>query len=108
MRLPNPQDMLEEIVTRLVATAQPRKIILFGSFARGDTHADSDLDILVIESEVVSKYRESIRLRMALRGILVPMDILVVSEAEFEDRSKIPSTLHFFARTEGKVLYDAA
>jgi predicted nucleotidyltransferase len=44
---------LQEITRRIVAAANPVKVILFGSQARGIAHPGSDLDLLVIESEPV-------------------------------------------------------
>lgn len=43
---------------RLVAAANPSKVILFGSYARGDATEDSDLDLMVIEREASNKLRE--------------------------------------------------
>lgn len=43
--------MLDEIVRRLVETLKPERIYLFGSRARGDTHPDSDYDLLVVVKE---------------------------------------------------------
>jgi len=60
------------VVDRLVETGRPRKIILCGSYVRGETHADSDLDVLVVsDDEVENTRKESVRLRRALRGIPV-------------------------------------
>ena len=99
---------IKEITRRLITAAKPRKLILFGSFARGDFGPDSDLDILVIETSVTSKHAEMIRLRKALRGILVPIDVLVISEDDFKERSAHPSNVYYWAAREGKVLYEAA
>ena len=46
-----------------------------------------------------------IELRMAVRGIHVPKDILVVSPAEFEARKEIVGTLPYAASREGRALY---
>lgn len=99
---------IQEITRRLISEAQPTKLILFGSFARGVTGPDSDIDILVIEKTVESKYAEMVRLRKTLRGILFPIDVLVVSEQEFKERSTYPSNVYYWANLEGKVLYEAA
>lgn len=104
----DPKLAIEEITRRLVAVAHPKKVILFGSFARGDFGPDSDIDILVIETSVTSKHSEMVRLRRALRGIIFPMDILVVSEAEYLERSGSPSNVYYWAAKEGKTLYEAA
>lgn len=45
-------DTLQEIIRRIVAVAQPEKIILFGSAARGEPEPESDLDVLVVKSSV--------------------------------------------------------
>ena len=44
--------VLDEIVRRIVAVAQPEKVILFGSAARGDMNRHSDLDLLVVKDGV--------------------------------------------------------
>jgi predicted nucleotidyltransferase len=59
-------ETIAEAVRLLVETAHPDKIILFGSQARGDAGADSDLDLLVILPLVVSHHSKMARRRMAL------------------------------------------
>ena len=90
-----------------MAVAQPLKVILLGSHARGDADDHSDIDLLVIELTVSNRYEEMIRLNRALRGMLMPVDLLVVSEKEFEQRSATPGTVEHTARREGRVLYAA-
>ena len=58
----------------LDAAASPARVILFGSYARGDARDGSDLDFLVIESEVNDRAAESVRLRRALRGFGAPVE----------------------------------
>lgn len=53
----------QDITRRIVAAANPVKVILFGSQARGTAHPGSDLDLLVIERDPVSARQEAIRLR---------------------------------------------
>lgn len=62
--------------------SSPARILLFGSHARGEGRAGSDLDVLVIEDQVVNAYAETVRMRKALRGLGVPVDIVVVSASE--------------------------
>ena len=45
-----PQEVLEKIIQRIVEVAQPEKIILFGSAARGTMGRHSDVDLLVVKS----------------------------------------------------------
>jgi uncharacterized protein len=92
-------------MSRLQAVAQPTKIILFGSQARGDADDHSDVDLLVIKPHVADRYEEMVRLQRSLRGLLLPVDLLVVSEQEFEERANRPGTAERAAQREGHVLY---
>ena len=65
----------------------------------------SDVDLLVVERIVDDRYEEMIRLNRALKGLVMPVDLLVVSEQEFDHRSATPGTVEYIARREGCVLY---
>jgi nucleotidyltransferase-like protein len=56
------QEMLQAAIHTLVADGAPRRIVLFGSYARADATEDSDLDLLVIEDEVADRAQEMVRL----------------------------------------------
>jgi len=84
----------------------PTKVILFGSHARGDERSGSDIDFLVVQRDVVSSFDESVRLRSKLRGLGVPIDVIVVSEQEAEDWREVTNTMVCAALSEGKVLAD--
>jgi hypothetical protein len=99
---------LQEIVRRIVAAAQPSRVILFGSYGRGDADTGSDLDIMVIKPEVVDRYVEMVRLYEAVGGMGPGLDILVYSEAEYQRRSRVPGTVLYWARKQGKDVYEAA
>jgi len=75
---------------------------------RGEADDHSDVDLLIIEPTVSNRYEEMIRLNRALKGMLMPVDLLVISEQEFEARSRIPGTVEHAACKEGRVLYAAA
>jgi len=82
----------------------PATVILFGSHARGDARADSDLDFLVIEPEVARPRAESARLRCALLDIEAPIDVIVVSRQHADDWAGVEGTLINAALGEGRVL----
>lgn len=81
---------------------------LFGSYVTGKMNANSDLDVLVVESEVENPRKESVRIRRALKGVLMPMDILVVQENELEEMADTPGLVYREALRNGKVVYESA
>jgi len=86
----------------------PAKVILFGSYARGEADDASDLDLMVVEQGLTDRAKEYLRLKEAIGHAGVGVDLLVVSEQEFERRSQVPGTAAYWAKKEGKILYDAA
>lgn len=89
------------------AAGSPVRVILFGSHARGEARAGSDLDFLVIEPDVPNQHAEMVRLRSALHGFRRPIDVLVYSEAQVEEWGEAPGTALHAALTEGRVLVEA-
>lgn len=100
--------ILDEVRNRLVEAAHPDRIILFGSYARGDFHKDSDLDLLVILRDVESRFDEMVRLRHALSDIPMAIDLVVYSADRVNERQHLRGTMLYHALAEGRVLHDAA
>ena len=94
-----------DAVRALAEGAQPQKILLFGSYARGDATDDSDLDLLVIEDEVPDRAHEMVRLRRLLRPLRIPADVLVYSADEVRRWGNQPGSALYWALREGKVVY---
>jgi predicted nucleotidyltransferase len=90
------------------AASSPAKVIVFGSYARGDAREDSDLDLMVVEKEVANHTQEYLRLRDAVGTLGVGVDLLLYPEAEFEKRKAWWSTPVYWAVQEGKVLHEPA
>ncbi len=100
------QDLVADIVRRIVETAQPEKIILFGSRARGDARPDSDFDVLVIKESDEPGYRRDAALYLALAGLNAPVDVVTYTPEEVRDWSAVPQAFITTAVREGKVVYE--
>jgi len=103
-----PDETVSRLTRLLVDAAHPRRLILFGSHARGDAREDSDVDILVVEERPADRLREMVRLNRLLRGLEVAVDLLVVSEEKFNHWRDTPGNIYFEASSEGRVLYEGA
>lgn len=103
------ESLLRQMVDVIVRERSPEAIILFGSRARGDARADSDVDLLVIEKEPFSPQRsrrkEVARLQMALRELPLSKDILLYSRDEFEHWRNSLNHLVGRAGREGRLLH---
>jgi predicted nucleotidyltransferase len=99
---------LQQVVKRIVAAAKPTRVILFGSYGRNSADQDSDLDIMVVKPVVTDKGAEMVRLHEVVGDVGTGVDVLVYSDEEFERRSRVPGTVLYWARKEGRPLYEAA
>src|SRR5579863_3908490 len=94
-----------QAVELLRRAAPDSTIIVFGSAARGETHKDSDLDVLVVEPEVSDRWDEMVRLRDALNPLPIAADVLVVSQKTFDYWVDTPNTIVYEAAQEGRKFY---
>jgi predicted nucleotidyltransferase len=102
------QEKIDEMVSRIVKRVHPEKIILFGSYARGSATIDSDADILVVMPVKGSKRKKATDIDLALVGVDLPVDIIVVTPEELEQNRNRIGTIIYPALREGKVLYERA
>ena len=102
------EKLIEEIIRRILSVAKAERIILFGSAAIGGMNRDSDIDLLVLESDPDNIIKESVRIREALRGMGYPFDIIVMATERFEESKGVIGGIAFPANKYGKVIYEAA
>ena len=102
--------LLSEMVEAIVRAANPRRIVLFGSRARGDAAPDSDVDLLIVEDGPFgperTRWDELRKVRHALRGFGIAKDILVFSDEEVEQWRGCINHVISRGLREGKVLYE--
>lgn len=101
-------ELLAEIVRRLVGAYNPLRVYLFGSRARGDFGPDSDYDIMVVVPDSAPAAQRRSRLAyQVLWGLKSAGDILVWTESQFARSSHLRSSLPGTVLREGRLLHAA-
>ena len=103
---PVTDELLDEVVHRILSVGAPRKIVLFGSQARGQATPDSDLDLLIIESSDLPRYKRASRYLHALIGVFPEKDVVVWTPDEVQEWVTVPNAFIATALKEGRILYE--
>ncbi len=97
---------INDIAIRIAKMFNPDKIILFGSYAGGTPTNDSDIDLLIIKDTDLPRHKRSIEIQRMLIGSMMPMDILVYTNNEFEkEKNEKYSFLNSAIKTS-RILYE--
>lgn len=97
---------IDEIVQKIVEAFHPRRIVMFGSRARGEAAPDSDLDLMV-EMETDRPPRDRVRVVDVLFDHRRwSMDLVVYTPEEVQRLRDVLGTLLYTIEREGKVLYE--
>lgn len=99
---------LSLITERIVQQFQPLKIILFGSYARGDATTNSDLDLLIVMPSGTHKRQQAIAIGQALADVPISKDIIVTTPEEIATYGQLVGTILRPALREGTALYERA
>ncbi len=91
---------------RIVEHFAPLRIILFGSHARGEATAHSDIDLLVVFSTVDNKRQKTLDILGALGDLPVAKDIVVTTPTEIAEYGNLVGLVLRPALREGKVIYE--
>jgi len=98
---------IEPLVLQLVSRFQPRRIILFGSYAYGTPHEESDLDLLVVVSDPPSRQTAWKIATELSHSSPIPLQLVFMRPEEFEETKEIVGGLAYPAHHEGKILHEA-
>lgn len=100
------QPPIETIARTIVAAFRPRRIVMFGSRARGDHEPDSDLDLMVemVTDDSPAQRSRAINALFGLRRWA--MDVIVYTPEEVEEQRRYRNSLIRVIESEGKVLYE--
>jgi predicted nucleotidyltransferase len=104
MRQETLQETLDEIIKRIVETASPEKIILFGSAVRGEMDSNSDIDLLVVKSNI-HRRRLAQEIYRNLIGIPQGVDVIVATPEDLVRYKDSFSLVIEPALREGRVIY---
>jgi len=99
----NPLDRALEVVIRI---ANPDRIILFGSRARGIYEEESDYDLLVLKRGVKRRRNLAQKIYLNFDNIGAPVDVIVADLDKYEELKTNPFTIYYSADREGKTIYE--
>lgn len=96
-----------DALAQILGRVRPERVILFGSWARGESGPDSDLDLLVVLPFEEPRHQVAITLLMALADLPVPKDLIILRPEEWKRDKDLPGTVAYPAAREGVVIYAA-
>lgn len=100
-------NLIQEVVRRLLSVSKPDRIILFGSAATGQMTRDSDIDLLVVAPAALNTLEERVRLLRALRGLGFAFDVFIIPTERFEETKNIFGGIAYPAHKYGRAIYEA-
>jgi predicted nucleotidyltransferase len=100
-----PMRLIRRFARQVAERFLPEKIILFGSYAYGTPHADSDVDILVVMS-ARNELDQAMRLRLTI-DYNFPLDLLVKTPENLSWRLSEGDSFFTEIMAKGKVLYES-
>lgn len=95
-----------EFVGRIVEEFAPQRVILFGSYARGDATPDSDVDLLVVMPTKKETIEQAVEIRQRIRRSF-PLDLIVKTPVDVARRLSLQDCFLTTIMTEGKTLYES-
>ena len=99
-------ELTAELVSRIVGAAQPERILLFGSAARGTMGPWSDLDVMVVKRQPFEYDLVMDLVYEALSGLRVPVDVVLATPEDLERYGNSWCLVYYHALREGRVLYE--
>src|ERR1041384_6517092 len=82
--------LIQQIIEHIVTYCNPDRILLFGSYAKGQPSPFSDIDLLIIKNTTLPAHRRSNSLQHLFFDCPLPLDLLLFSSEEVADELKKP------------------
>ena len=100
------KEEIQAVADKIAKEFQPEKIILFGSYAWGTPHQNSDVDVLIIKQTNKKKWEREYELRSKLIGNhFPPLDMLIYTPEELEHRKELGDVFVKSILSNGTTLY---
>jgi len=101
-----PDEIIQELITRIVSKFQPKRIILFGSYAFGKPRPESDVDLLVIMDTQLRETQQALEIRQHVNPMF-GVDILVYTPSRLEQRLKLGDSFLQEITKKGLVVHES-
>lgn len=102
-----PQEAIDHIVQQIAEKFHPMKIILFGSYAYGETRPESDVDLLIIMETQLKEIQQEILICQQV-DCHFGLDVIVKTPENLEKRLALGDPFLKEIVKKGKVLYERA
>lgn len=100
------QQKIKKVTEKIVQEYKPERIILFGSYAWGKPHADSDVDLLVVKETRQSTFRVAQEIDASIFPRDFAMDFIVYTPSRLMKRFRLGDPFIKKILTEGITLYE--
>ena len=100
-------EAIDRLVGRIVEDVHPLRILLFGSAARGELAAESDIDLLVVMPNGTHRRQTAQHLYRRMCGIGIPFDILVATPRDLDTHKDNIGLIYRTILLEGREVYAA-
>jgi predicted nucleotidyltransferase len=97
---------LIEIIDKISSNYNPEKIILFGSYAKGNPGEASDIDLFIIKDSILPRYKRGLEVRRLLYGSMIPIDLLVYTPKEIDLQKDKKYSFVYEVLNTGRVVYE--
>jgi len=99
---------IDQIINTIVSTVAPDKVILFGSYVRGENRKNSDIDILILKKGLKNERDLINRLYINLfnEKISTPVDFIAMDYDKYDQLNNDIGFIYKTIKQEGKVIYE--